>query len=178
MILAGCDTVANAREIRSQLQEWQQALEADGARLPPTKRAPRVQVEFHEGYFHGQIFAFVTEQRRMINDLLAMVAEAEASEAVADASQARQASTQYVAAGMSSTRLPRDSQALGKAHTVECALPMGVMRRVHIGDATRRAARGSTDDDDTDTASVVSSAYSPSEASSCWSRSSSSVSRS
>ena len=38
----------------------------------------------HQGYFHGQIFAFVTEQRRMINDLLASIAETHANEAAAD----------------------------------------------------------------------------------------------
>jgi len=35
-------------QVRRQLLEWQQALAADEKHLAPMKRAPRMQVEYHE----------------------------------------------------------------------------------------------------------------------------------
>lgn len=174
VILAGRDTVANVTEVRRQLLEWQQALAADDERLPPGKRAPRVHVEFHEGYFHGQIFAHVTEQRRIIEDLLASVASVAdgAREAAAQASLQELAERPLPEGRAPTSAIPHAPPPRSVASTpppaalktVSCALAGGVVRRVRMADALKRAARFS--DDDAETASMGSSAWSPSEASS------------
>ena len=198
VVLAGRDTVADAAQVRAQLVDWQLTLALRSQRSLPARRAPRMQVEYHDAYFHGQIFAHVTEQRRLINQLLGAAASAHAAEAAA-AEDARLATarshpsppaTPVEQAGRDATgtpptapksaprtmprtmprtvplrRPPRSLATSGRAEepTVDCVLANGVIRRVHMGDATKRLAPHS--DEDTETASMISSCFSPSEAS-------------
>jgi hypothetical protein len=165
----------------------------------------------HQGYFHGQIFAFVTEQRRMINDLLASIAETHANEAAADlalreemaraavprcmqsltvsapataklrvplssatasssAASSSAASSATISATISGTSpsaaapsaaVPAASAAHGAMETISCAMTGGIVRRVRMADALKRqAASRNASDDEMETASMESSAWS------------------
>ena len=174
----------------------------------------------HQGYFHGQIFAFVTEQRRMINDLLASIAETHANEAAADlalreemaraavprcmqsltvsapatsklrvslssaTASSAAASSATISATISATAsssaassatisgtspsaaapsagVPAASAARDATETISCAITGGIVRRVRMADALKRqAASRNASDDETETASMESSAWS------------------
>ena len=160
----------------------------------------------HQGYFHGQIFAFVTEQRRMINDLLASIAETHANEAAADlalreemaraavprcmqsltvsapataklrvslssaTASSSAASSATISATISGTShsaaapsaaVPAASAAHGAMETISCAMTGGIVRRVRMADALKRqAASRNASDDEMETASMESSAWS------------------
>ena len=156
----------------------------------------------HQGYFHGQIFAFVTEQRRMINDLLASIAETHANEAAADlalreemaraavprcmqsltvsapataklrvslssASASSSAASSATISGTApsaaapSAAVPAASAAHGAMETISCAMTGGIVRRVRMADALKRqAASRNASDDEMETASMESSAWS------------------
>ena len=156
----------------------------------------------HQGYFHGQIFAFVTEQRRMINDLLASIAETHANEAAADlalreemaraavprcmqsltvsapataklrvslssASASSSAASSATFSGTSpsaaapSAGVPAASAARDATETISCAMTGGIVRRVRMADALKRqAASRNASDDEMETASMESSAWS------------------
>ena len=156
----------------------------------------------HQGYFHGQIFAFVTEQRRMINDLLASIAETHANEAAADlalreemaraavprcmqsltvsapatsklrvslssATASSSAASSATFSGTSpsaaapSAGVPAASAARDATETISCAMTGGIVRRVRMADALKRqAASRNASDDETETASMESSAWS------------------
>ena len=156
----------------------------------------------HQGYFHGQIFAFVTEQRRMINDLLASIAETHANEAAADLALREEMARAAVPRGMQSftvsapataklrvslssatasssaassatisgtspsaaapsAAVPAASAAHGAMETISCAMTGGIVRRVRMADALKRqAASRNASDDEMETASMESSAWS------------------